>query len=238
MVADAAAPASGRPGHVQEMATGLIGAAGFEPLGLGSRRGRLIAFEGIDGVGKTTQSRILAERIGALYTWEPGSTPLGRAVREVVLARDELAISAEAESLLMLADRAQHVSDVVRPALEAGRWVVSDRFVFSTLAYQGYGRGLDLGILEELCRWSTGGLWPDLNVLLVLDEQAAAERLDAEPDRLESDGRDFFEKVQAGYLKMAAADPDRWVVFYADLTVEELAREIETAVLERLSPNA
>ncbi len=130
-----------------------------------STRGRLIALEGVDGSGKSTQSRLLAERLGALLTREPGGTAHGRAIRSIVLEGEAL-LDPRAEALLMLADRAQHCAEVIEPALSAGRWVVSDRFAASTLAYQGYGRGLETAELERISAWAARSLVPDVYVLV------------------------------------------------------------------------
>jgi dTMP kinase len=133
--------------------------------------GGLIALEGCDGVGKSVQAALLARALGAELTREPGGTAVGEAVRRLVLSEEVDVSSARAEALLMLAARAEHVERVVRPALERGRWVVTDRFSASTLAYQGLGRGLDVGELARLDRFATGGLTATLNVLLDVPEE-------------------------------------------------------------------
>jgi dTMP kinase len=125
-------------------------------------RGRLIALEGIDGCGKSTQASALADVLGAQLTFEPGATPVGARLRELLLTPDATPPTARAEALLMAADRAEHVVRVVEPALAAGEWVVSDRYAGSTIAYQGYGQGLDPSELVGLVRWATGGLAADL----------------------------------------------------------------------------
>ena len=141
-------------------------------------RGRFVAFEGGEGCGKSTQARLLAERLGAVLTHEPGATELGRRVRTLVLgpAVGSATVDARAEALLMAADRAQHVAEVVRPALEKGLDVVTDRFSGSTLAYQGYGRGLPLDDLRWLTRWASGGLEPDAVVLIEVPVEVAMAR--------------------------------------------------------------
>jgi dTMP kinase len=129
-------------------------------------RGRLLALEGIDGCGKSTQARALAELLGARLTHEPGGTVLGASLRQLLLEPDAPPVTLRAEALLMAADRAEHVEKVIEPALAEGQWVVSDRFSGSTLAYQGYGRGLDVGELQRLIEWATGGLTPDISIVV------------------------------------------------------------------------
>jgi dTMP kinase len=177
--------------------------------------GRLIAFEGGEGIGKSTQAERLAAHLGAVLTREPGGTAVGEQVRALLLdpAVDDL--DPRAEALLMAAARAQHVSSVIAPALGAGRHVVTDRYSHSSLAYQGYGRGLDLAELRELSTWATGGRWPDLVVLLdVPIEEAAARRLRIghAPDRLEAEAQEFHRRVVEGFRTLAAEEPERWLV--------------------------
>ena len=139
------------------------------------------------------------------------------------------------EALLMAADRAQHVAEVVAPALEAGRWVVTDRFSGSTLAYQGYGRGLDLDDLRQLTEWATAGISPDLNVLVDVPVAVGrGRRAGGRDDRLESLGDEFQERVRSGYLALAAADPERWVVIDGVGARDEVATRLRTAVVARL----
>ncbi|MGH9129727.1 MAG: dTMP kinase [Acidimicrobiales bacterium] len=201
---------------------------------MNSCRGRLVALEGTDGCGKTTQAGILAARLGAVLTREPGGTPLGECLRKLLLSSGGPAVGPAAEALLMLASRAQHVADVVAPALEAGKWVVTDRFSASTLAYQGYGRGLGLGELRLLTSWSSGGLWPDLNVLLVREGAGLGCAADHAPDRMEAEGSGFQDRVAAGFRELAAADPPRWAVVDGEGTVEAVAARVEAAVVDRL----
>ena len=201
-------------------------------------RGRLIALEGIDGCGKSTQVRLLADRIGAITTFEPGATRLGAALRILLLDRGETPVSARAEALLMAADRAQHVAEVLEPALAAGRWVVTDRYAASTLAYQGYGRGLDRGELEGLVGWATGGLRPDLIVLLDLPASvAAARRHGGEVDRMESEAADFHQRVADGFLALATDARDPWLVVDATEPVESVAASIWAAVETLAGPD-
>lgn len=200
-----------------------------------SRRGRLIAIEGIDGSGKSTQARLLAESLGAVLTHEPGATALGHELRALLLEWSG-ATTARAEALLVAADRAQHVAEVVSPALGAGRWVVTDRFSASTLAYQGYGRGLDLEELRSLVSWAAGGLTPDLTVLVDVAPELARERRGENADRLESLDAEFHERVRGGYLDMARSHPVGWVVVDGTPAASEVAVAIRSAVGERLGP--
>lgn len=193
-----------------------------------AKRGRFIVLEGIDGSGKSTQVARVAEQLDALATFEPGATEVGQQLRSILLdARTQLDVHAEA--LLMAADRAQHVGTVVEPALASGRHVVSDRYVGSTLAYQGYGRGLDLAELRRICELATGGLEPDLVLLMDLDPQAAASRgTQDDGDRFEA-GRGFQEQVRRGFLELAASNP-RWVVVDASAPIEEVNAAVDDAV--------
>jgi dTMP kinase len=202
-----------------------------------SGRGRLIALEGVDGCGKSTQAVVLAGALGALSTAEPGATALGATLRTLVLDPSLPPVSDRAEALLMAADRAQHVAEVVGPALEDGRWVVTERFSGSTLAYQGYGRGLDLNELGRLVLWASQGIAPDLNLLLDVPPRVARGRLDLErADRLERLDAGFHERVRAGYRALAEADPDTWVVVDGAGPVDDVAQQLVAIVLERLGP--
>lgn len=202
----------------------------------GSRRGWFIAFEGGEGSGKSTQARLLAERIDAILTREPGGTPVGARLRGLLLAPETGQLDPRAEALLMVADRAQHVAEVVAPALALGRHVVTDRYAGSTLAYQGWGRGLDTVQLAELSSWATGGLAPDLVVLLDLAPDAARLRLGQDLDRVEQAGASFHQRVREGFLDQAAASGGRWVVLDATLPVAEVAAAVSAAVADRLGP--
>ncbi len=191
--------------------------------------GRFIAFEGGEGSGKSTQAARLAQRLGAVLTREPGGTEVGARLRSVVLDGDDHPLGPRTEALLMAADRAQHVAEVVRPALDDGRDVVSDRYSGSTLAYQGYGRGLDVGELAWLSTWAAEGLEPDLVLLLDVDQDAAAARRCRPRDRMEAAGDTFHQRVVAGYLALAAADPARWVVVDGSGTVDEVSDRVWSA---------
>ncbi len=187
-------------------------------------RGRLIALEGIDGCGKSTQAQLLAERLAALLTFEPGATALGSSLRRLLLDAGEGPVATRTEALLMAADRAQHVAEVVAPALETGTWVVTDRFSASTLAYQGYGRGLDPAALAGLIHWATGGVAPDATVLIDVPVEVAASRRRGTPDdRLEGQGGEFQQRVADGYRQLAAEATTPWVVVDGSGPVDEVA---------------
>jgi dTMP kinase len=200
-------------------------------------RGRLLALEGIDGCGKSTQARALAEALGAELTYEPGATPMGARLRELLLAPDAPPLADRTEALLMAADRAEHVTRVIEPALAAGAWVVTDRFSASTIAYQGYGRGLDSDELRALVSWAAAGIVPDLSVLVDVPVEVAAARLAAAgrrgADRLERLGRDFAAAVRAGFLAQAAAEAGRWLVVDGTTDAGTLTARIVDAVHER-----
>jgi dTMP kinase len=199
-------------------------------------RGRLIALEGIDGCGKSTQAAALAEALGARLTFEPGATPVGARLRELLLTLDGVPPSPRAEALLMAADRAEHVARILTPALAAGEWVVSDRYAGSTIAYQGYGQGLDPAALVELVRWATGGLSADLSILVDVTVDVAAARLalGGRTDRLERLGMDFARRVRDGFLAQAVGDPEHWIVVDGTLEIAALTAHILASVRERL----
>ena len=174
-----------------------------------------ITFEGMEGCGKSTQAKLLARALGpdAVLTQEPGGTAIGRAIRQLLLDPANRAMSAEAEVLLFFADRAQHVAEVIRPALAAGKTLISTRYVDTSLAYQGYGRGLDLDRIRSVAVLATGGLRPDLTLFFDLPLEIGLARVVSRGgrDRLESEVREFHERVRNGYLELAAAEPDRWI---------------------------
>ena len=197
-------------------------------------KGRFVVFEGGEACGKSTQARVLADALGAVLTREPGGTPLGAELRRLLLDPASGELDIRAEALLMLADRAQHVASVVRPELLAGRHVVSDRFAGSTLAYQGYGRGLNVEELAHLSGWATGELWPDLTILLDVPLSVAAARVGEVPDRFEQAGEGFHTRVHEGFRFLAADDPDRWTVVDGTGTVDEVAERVRAVVRDQL----
>lgn len=200
----------------------------------GAARGRFVTFEGGESVGKSTQAAWLAASRRADLTYEPGGTSLGRELRSLLLGEAGPRVDAVTEVLLMAADRAQHVAEVVRPALEAGRDVVCDRYIGSSLAYQGYGRGLDVAVVRRLSELATGGLWPDLVILLDMDPGRAKARGGARSDRFEALDAGFHRRVREGYLELAGADPECWVILDADRDASLVREDIAAAVSDRL----
>jgi dTMP kinase len=195
---------------------------------------RLIAFEGGEACGKSTQARLLSKAIDAVLTFEPGATAVGAAIRSLLLNPSTTALVDRTEALLMAADRAQHVAEMVRPALAAGRHVVTDRYLYSSVAYQGYGRGLLPDEVAHLSLWATDGLLPDLVVLLDVDVGEAMSRRRRAPDRFEKENDGFHQRVRDGYLALASADPERWAVVDGSGSVRELAMAVRSIVRDRL----
>jgi dTMP kinase len=207
-------------------------------------RGRLIALEGIDGCGKSTQANAVAAALGAQLTHEPGATPLGALLRRLLLDPDSPPPTARAETLLMAADRAEHVAQVIEPALASGAWVVTDRYSGSTVAYQGYGRGLGTDGLAEVVAWATAGVEADLSVFVDVPVEVAAARRGATlgggagagADRMERLGPEFAARVRAGFAAQAAAQPERWLVVDGTCEVGAVTAHIVDAVRARLGP--
>jgi dTMP kinase len=195
-------------------------------------RGRFIAFEGGEASGKSTQAARFAAHRGALLTREPGGTALGERVRAIFLDPATGDIDGRAEALLVAAARAQHVAEVIEPALAAGRDVVTDRFTGSSLAYQGHGRGLPVDEVRRLSQFAGDGLEPDLYVLLEVPPDVAAARLGTDRDRMESAGDAFHERVRRGYAELAASEG--WVVVDGTGTPDEVEALVLDAVSARL----
>lgn len=194
-----------------------------------------IALEGAEGCGKSTQARHLADTIDAVLTRETGGTRIGQRLRAILHDNGVTDLDDHAETLIVAADRAQHLAEVVRPALDAGRHVVSDRSVYSTLAYQGYGRGLPVDEVRAINEWAIGDTWPDLVILLTVPDEVTAERMrKRELDRFEQAGDTFHRRVHNGFAEMAAADPEGWVVIDASGPLDEVSRSIRSAVRQRL----
>lgn len=204
--------------------------------------GLFIVFEGGDGVGKSTQVRFLAEHLThaghrLVVTHEPGDTPIGLKIRQVVLDPATGDVDSRAEALLIAADKAQHVFEVIRPALAAGQIVISDRYVDSMVAYQGAGRELGAEEIRGLAEWATGGLVPDLTVILDVDPDRAVNRI-REKDRVEGAGDAFHERVRQEFLDLADAAPERYLVLYARDTREANAAAIAARVDALLAERA
>jgi dTMP kinase len=202
--------------------------------------GFFVAFEGGEGAGKSTQVRLLAESLAAqglevVTTREPGGTPSGAAIRSLLLD-PATHLSPRAEALLYAADRAHHVATVIRPALDRGAVVISDRYVDSSLAYQGAGRTLDRADVAYLSTWATQGLVPDFTVLLDLDPEVGLARA-GDPDRLEAEPLDFHRRVRAGFLDLALAEPSRYVVVDAERAPEAVFDDVRTAVDAAVTAN-
>jgi dTMP kinase len=197
-------------------------------------RGRFIAFEGGEGSGKSTQAKRLAAALGAVCTHEPGDTPVGAQIRALLLDPATGALDPRAEALLMAADRAQHVVEVIEPNLARGTHVVTDRYVGSSLAYQGFGRGLDVAAVRRLSTWATGGLDPDLVLLLDVPLAVAGERVDPRPDRFEAEDGGFHERVREGFRSLARDDPDRWAVIDGTQPIADVELDVRAVVRKRL----
>ena len=205
-----------------------------EGRGVYTTTGVFVCFEGGEGAGKSTQSRALAaslEQRGypALLTFEPGDTPVGKEMRRIVLDPATGELSDRTEVLLYAADKAEHVDTVVLPALQRGEVVITDRYVDSTLAYQGAGRTLDLDDVDRVARWATRDLRPHLTVVLDLDPTHGLGRF-AERDRIEGESLDFFVRAREAFLLLATADPEHYLVVDATRPAEEIAEVVLTRV--------
>jgi dTMP kinase len=201
--------------------------------------GLFITFEGGEGCGKSTQSRLLLKKleqqnIPVILTYEPGGTALGNEVRKTLKRKRDSFISPQAELFLLAASRAQLVAELIRPALEEGKVVVCDRFTHSTLVYQGYGRELGLTAIEMVNNMATGYLKPDFIILLDISPEQGLARKRSLKDRFELEDLSFHRRVREGYLKMAAAEPDRWLVIDASLPKGKIAEIIWDRVSQLL----
>ena len=201
-------------------------------------KGLFITFEGADGCGKTTQLMLLAKYLKSkglevVVTREPGARGLGEKIREILLNYDG-EVSSQAEAFLFLADRAQHIDVIVKPAVESGKIVLCDRHTDSTVAYQGYGRGLDIDRIKMLNNLATGDRRPDLTIDFDIDVETSMARVGAEKDRMESAGTEFFNRVRNGYLKIAELEPERVKVLNATKSVEDIHKEV-VALYESLN---
>jgi len=201
------------------------------------------SFDGLDGVGKSTQTKLFGEWLAAagrtvVTCRDPGSTPLGEAVRTLLLDRHDLAISRRAEMFLYMAARAQMVEQLIRPALERGDTIVSDRYLLANVVYQGHAGGLDAAELWRIGGTATGGIEPDLTILLDMDPQAATARIRRPADRMELQGDDFRRRLRGGFLAEAARNPQRIFVVDAARGIDEIQAEIRLAAERVLSANA
>ena len=200
--------------------------------------GLFVVFEGGDGVGKSTQvvelvSRLRTRRIEPVVTRQPGGTPIGEKLRELLLDPGHPELTARTEALVYAADKAQHVEEVILPALAHGKVVVCDRYVDSMIAYQGAGRVLDLAEVEQVARWATGGLRPDLTVLLDIDPAEAVANI-RQQDRLEAAGLNFHRRAREHFLRLAGEDPERYLVLGARESRENIAEKVAEKVLALL----
>ena len=201
-----------------------------------ARSGVFVCFEGGEGSGKSTQARLLQQRLeeqgyAVRLTFEPGDTPVGKEMRRIVLSPETGTLSHRTEALLYAADKAEHVDTVVQPALDRGEVVITDRYVDTTLAYQGAGRELVVSEVEAVARWATHGLRPHLTVVLDVDPKEGLGRFEGR-DRIEAESLDFHERARQSFLDLAAADPDHYLVLDARAAVEDIAAAID----ERLAP--
>jgi dTMP kinase len=210
-----------------------------KPVGTGS--GFFVVFEGGEGAGKSTQMNAFVSWLGAqgvdvVTTREPGGTPIGDRIRSILLDVDSRGMDAHTEALLYAADRAQHAAEVIKPALESGKVVVSDRYIDSSLAYQGMGRGLGMDQIFRISEWATGGLVPDLVIYLSIDPQEGLERAGDEPDRMESESEEFHARVNAAYLELSQKFPGRFVVLDASGSKEDVHSRV-VAEYQRHAPD-
>ncbi len=197
--------------------------------------GRYIALEGAEGTGKSTHASRLAAHLGALLTRETGGTDIGVRIRAILHDTTLTHLSHRAEALLIAADRAQHIDEIVAPALSAGRHVVSDRSVYSTLAYQGYGRRLPIDEIKHINEWAVNSWWPDLVVLIDTPSELLERRMRGRQlDRFEREDDGFHARVRDGFRAMADADPSRWVVIDGAAGMDEVGASIRRAVAERM----
>lgn len=207
-------------------------------------RGRFISVEGIEGVGKSSNIAVLVERIEAagyevLTTREPGGTPIAEQIRKLLKEHGDEPIPGIAELLLVFAARSLNVNNVIVPALNAGKWVVCDRFTDSSHAYQGAGRGLSTTTIDQLANWVHGDLWPDLTILLDAPVEIGMARANSRgtPDRIEREEHDFFVRVRERYLRLATTEPDRFVVIDTTRSLREVQADVVLVAQQLISDN-
>lgn len=196
--------------------------------------GRFIVFEGGEGSGKSTQAERVAVASGALLTRQPGGTAIGASIRELLLSPTSTGLSSRAEALLMAADRAQHVEQTIRPTLDAGRDVVCDRYVASSLAYQGAGRSLGVDAVRTLSDFAVQGTWPDLTILIDVPVEVGLGRLDGPPDRIEQQEVEFHHRVRQTFLALAGAAPDTWLVVDGSHDLDRVSAAVDEGLRDRL----
>ena len=201
--------------------------------------GKLITFEGIDGSGKSTQIQLLEaefEKLGISFKTfrEPGGTKLSEKIRTILLDKENIELYSNAESLLFAAARAQLTAEQIKPAITKGEFVICDRFTDSTIAYQGYGRGLNINNLEKMNTIATDGLIPDITFILDIDPQKATERLKTvNPDRMEAAGIDFFKKIRLGYCQIREQNKSRCIIIDGEKSQKDISKEIHHIIMER-----
>ena len=203
------------------------------------KRGFFVAFEGGEGAGKSTQVRLLADALSDLghevvTTFEPGDTAVGRQLREILLGHQTGEIDPRTEALLYAADRAEHVASVVAPALDRGAVCITDRYIDSSIAYQGAGRTLEPAEIESISKWATGELWPHLTVLLDVDPAIGLTRFDTPADRLEAEPLAFHQRVREHFLALSAKSPERYLVLDATASVDVVFGAVREAVQRQL----
>ena len=204
-----------------------------------SAPGLFVAFEGGEGAGKSTQVRLLSKALSdrgheVVTTFEPGDTPVGKRLREILLGHDTGALDPRTEALLYAADRAEHVASVVRPLIERGAICLSDRYIDSSIAYQGAGRTLDPADIQRVSEWATGGLWPDLTIVLDIDPEIGLTRFSAPADRLEAEPLAFHRRIREHFLALAQREPDRYLIVDATASVDDVSASIWGVVESRL----
>lgn len=202
------------------------------------QKGLFITFEGADGCGKTTQLNLLKDYLttkgyAVILTREPGGKGLGEKIREILLNYDGK-VADRCESFLFLADRAQNIETIVKPAIESGKIVLCDRHTDSSVAYQGYGRGLDIEQIKMLNNLATGGKQPDLTLVFDVDIETSMQRVGNEKDRMESSGKEFFNRVRNGYLEMAKQEPERLKIVDSTKSIDKVHKRVIEIILPYL----
>lgn len=194
-----------------------------------------IVLEGLEGCGKSTHTKRLGEHLNAVITREPGGTRIGSLLRAILADTENTDLDRRTEALLMAADRAQHMAEVIQPALQRGQHVVSDRSIYSTLAYQGYGRQLGTSDLLTISTWALNNRLPDMVIYIDVPTDVLNERLaKRDLDRFEREGPEFFARIAQGFTELRTGDPDRWIVIDGTMPKDDVEAAIRTAVLDRL----